>query len=163
VPVTIFEFDDLRLDCSRFELWRAGRSLKLERKPMELLILLATREGDLVTRAEIAEHLWGSEVFVDTEHGINTAIRKIRQTLRDDPDQPRFVQTVMGKGYRFIGPISEAQLPPPAPYPEPAASGAIDLATTIPTPQSSTTETGAPWHRPRLRSWLLIGASAGVV
>ena len=75
---------------------------------MELLILLATREGELVTRAEIAERLWGNEVFVDTEHGINTAIRKIRQTLRDDPEQPRFVQTVTGRGYRFIGPISEA-------------------------------------------------------
>jgi TolB-like protein/DNA-binding winged helix-turn-helix (wHTH) protein len=163
VPVTIFEFGDLRLDCSRFELWRAGRSLKLERKPMELLILLATREGDLVTRAEIAERLWGSEVFVDTEHGINTAVRKVRQALRDDPDQPRFVQTVMGRGYRFIGPISEAQLPPPAIQPEPAAPGASDVATAIPTPQSSTSETGAPTHRPRLRSGLLIGASAVAV
>jgi TolB-like protein/DNA-binding winged helix-turn-helix (wHTH) protein len=163
VPVTIFEFGDLRLDCSRFELWRAGRSLKLERKPMELLILLATREGDLVTRAEIAERLWGSEVFVDTEHGINTAIRKVRQALRDDPNQPRFVQTVMGKGYRFIGPISEAHPPPSALPPEPAAPGAVDVATTIPTPQSSTSETGASWHRPRLRSWLLIGASAVVL
>jgi TolB-like protein/DNA-binding winged helix-turn-helix (wHTH) protein len=163
VPVTIFEFGDLRLDCSRFELWRAGRSLKLERKPMELLILLATREGDLVTRAEIAEHLWGSEVFVDTEHGINTAIRKIRQALRDDPDQPRFVQTVMGKGYRFIGPISEVRLPPPILAPEPAAPGARDVATTIPAPQSSTSETGAPSRRPRLPSWLLIGASVIVL
>ena len=163
MPVTIFEFGDLRLDCSRFELWRAGRSLKLERKPMELLILLATREGDLVTRAEIAERLWGSEVFVDTEHGINTAIRKIRQTLRDDPDQPRFVQTVMGKGYRFIGSISKAQLPPPVLHPEPAAPGAIDVAATVPTPQSSISETGVPSHRPRLRPWLLIGASALVL
>ena len=163
MPVTIFEFGDLRLDCSRFELWRAGRSLKLERKPMELLILLATREGDLVTRAEIAEHLWGSEVFVDTEHGINTAIRKIRQALRDDPDQPRFVQTVMGKGYRFIGPISEVRLPPPFLDPEPAAPGARDVATTIPAPQSSTSEAGAPSRRPRLPSWLLIGASVIVL
>jgi TolB-like protein/DNA-binding winged helix-turn-helix (wHTH) protein len=163
VPVTIFEFGEFSLDCDRFELCRAGRSLKLERKPMELLILLATREGDLVTRAEIAERLWGNEVFVDTEHGINTAIRKIRQTLRDDPDQPRFVQTVMGKGYRFIGPISEVQPPLPAIQPESAAPGAIDVATTIPTPQSSISETGVPSHRPRLRSWLLIGASAVAV
>jgi len=163
VPVMIFEFGDLRLDCSRFELWRAGRTLKLERKPMELLILLATREGDLVTRAEIAEHLWGSEVFVDTEHGINTAIRKIRQTLRDDPEQPRFVQTVMGKGYRFIGPISEVHLPSRALPPEPEAPGAIDVTATIPTPQSFISQTGAPPRRSRLRSWLLIGASAVVL
>ena len=82
---------------------------------MELLILLATREGELVTRAEIAERLWGNEVFVDTEHGINTAIRKVRQALRDDPEQPRFVQTVMGRGYRFIGPVTEV---PPSPSEE---------------------------------------------
>jgi TolB-like protein/DNA-binding winged helix-turn-helix (wHTH) protein len=130
---------------------------------MELLILLAMSEGNLVTRAEIIERLWGSEVFVDTEHGINTAIRKIRQTLRDDPEQPRFVQTVMGKGYRFIGPISEAHLPPPVLHPEPASFVAIDVATAIATPQSSASETAAPSHRPRLRSWLPIGASALVV
>jgi TolB-like protein/DNA-binding winged helix-turn-helix (wHTH) protein len=163
VPVTIFQFGDFRLDWTRFELLRDGRAIKLEGKPMELLILLATRKGDLVTRTEIIERLWGSEVFVDTEHGINTAIRKIRQVLRDDPEQPRFVQTVMGRGYRFIGPISEAHLPPSALQPEPAAPGAIDVATTITTPQSSVSETGTPSHRPRLRSWLLIGASAVVV
>jgi DNA-binding winged helix-turn-helix (wHTH) protein len=100
---TVFEFGDFKLDCSRFELYRSGRSLKLERKPMELLILLAERNGDLVTRSEIAERLWEREIFVDTEHGINTAIRKIRQVLRDDPEQPRFLVTVTGKGYRFIG------------------------------------------------------------
>jgi TolB-like protein/DNA-binding winged helix-turn-helix (wHTH) protein len=163
VPVTIFEFGEFSLDCDRFELRRAGRTVKLERKPMELLILLAVSEGNLVTRAEIIERLWGSEVFVDTEHGINTAIRKVRQTLRDDPDQPRFVQTVMGKGYRFIGPISEAHPPPSLLHPEPAASVAIDVATAIPTPQSSASETAAPSHRPRLRSWLPIGASAVVL
>ncbi len=163
MPVTIFEFGDFRLDCTRFELLRDGRTIKLERKPMELLILLATREGDLVTRAEIAERLWGSEVFVDTEHGINTAIRKIRQTLRDDPEQPRFVQTVTGRGYRFIGPISEANLPPPALPLEPAALGASGVATTFSTPRSSASETGAPSRLPRLPSWLLIGASAVVV
>jgi DNA-binding winged helix-turn-helix (wHTH) protein len=60
---------------------------------MELLILLASREGQLVTRSEIADRLWASEVFVDTEHGINTAIRKLRYLLRDDPDNPQFIQT----------------------------------------------------------------------
>jgi len=102
VVATVFEFGDFKLDCDRFELYRSGRSVKLERKPMELLILLATSNGHLVTRTEIAECLWAKEVFVDTEHGINTAIRKIRQVLRDDPEQPRFVQTVPGKGYRFV-------------------------------------------------------------
>jgi TolB-like protein/DNA-binding winged helix-turn-helix (wHTH) protein len=102
VVATVFEFGDFKLDCDRFELYRCGCTVKLERKPMELLILLASRNGRLVTRTEIAERLWTREVFVDTEHGINTAIRKIRTVLRDDRDQPRFLLTVTGKGYRFI-------------------------------------------------------------
>ncbi|MGC2213127.1 MAG: winged helix-turn-helix domain-containing protein [Silvibacterium sp.] len=105
----VFQFGEYKLDRDRFELCRAGRALKLEKMPMELLILLASRKGDLVTRDEIAERLWGGEVYVDTEHGINTAIRKIRYILRDDSDQPRFVQTVMGKGYRFVGAIEEVR------------------------------------------------------
>jgi TolB-like protein/DNA-binding winged helix-turn-helix (wHTH) protein len=105
----VFQFGDYKLDCGRFELYRAGRSVKLERKPMELLVLLAARNGHLVSRAEIAEHLWDKEVFVDTEHGINTAIRKIREVLNDDPAQSRFVQTVTGKGYRFAAPIVEVR------------------------------------------------------
>ena len=106
MAVAVYEFGDFRLDCGRFELLRNGRALRLERKPMELLILLITSDGQLVTRTEIAGRLWSSEVFVDTEHGINTAIRKIRQVLGDDPENPRFVQTVTGKGYRFSAPVS---------------------------------------------------------
>ena len=109
VAATVFEFDDFKLDCDRFELYRAGRAVKLERKPMELLVLLATRNGNLVTRAEIAERLWGRDVFVDTEHGINTAVRKIREVLNDDPVQSRFVQTVTGKGYRFAAAVVEVR------------------------------------------------------
>jgi eukaryotic-like serine/threonine-protein kinase len=115
VAIGIFEFGDFKLDRNCFELSRAGRNLKLERKPMELLILLASRNGQLVTRAEIGQHLWGTEVFVDTEHGINTAIRKVRQALGDDSENPRFVQTVTGKGYRFSAPISlHEETPEPA-------------------------------------------------
>lgn len=102
----VYEFRGFRLDCGRFELQRNGQPVRVERKPLELLILLASREGQLVTRPEIAERLWSSEVFVDTEHGINTAIRKLRYLLRDDPDNPHFIQTVTGMGYRFIAPVS---------------------------------------------------------
>jgi DNA-binding winged helix-turn-helix (wHTH) protein/Tol biopolymer transport system component len=106
VAVAVYQFGDFRLDCGRFELLRNGRALQLERKPMELLILLIESGGQLVTRTEIAGRLWSSEVFVDTEHGINTAVRKVRQVLGDDPESPRFVQTVTGKGYRFSAPVS---------------------------------------------------------
>ena len=83
--------------------------LKLEKVPMELLILLAEREGQLVTREEIVQRLWGSDVFVDTRQGINTAVRKIRQALSDDPDNPRILQTVFGKGYRLLGEVTRAE------------------------------------------------------
>ena len=101
-----YNFGDFELDTARFELRRDGRPLKLERIPTELLILLVERDGQVVNRQEIVERLWSKDVFVDTEHGINTAIRKIRTALREDIERPRFIQTVSGKGYRFVAEIS---------------------------------------------------------
>jgi DNA-binding winged helix-turn-helix (wHTH) protein/Tol biopolymer transport system component len=86
-------------------LLRRGRPLRVEPKPLELLILLVSCKGDLVTRREIVEKLWERDVFVDTDHGINTAIRKLRYLLRDDPESSQFIQTVTGMGYRFIAPV----------------------------------------------------------
>jgi len=103
LPLSSYQFGDFELDVPRYELRRNGRVQKLERIPMELLIFLLEKQGSVASRQEIADRLWGKEVFVDTENGINTAIRKIRQILRDDPDKPRFVLTVTGKGYRFVG------------------------------------------------------------
>jgi TolB-like protein/DNA-binding winged helix-turn-helix (wHTH) protein len=113
LPLTSYQFGDFELDCARYELRRNGHALKLEHIPMELLILLIEKEGAVVNRQEIVERLWGKDVFVDTEHGINTAIRKIRATLRDDAEKPRFVQTVLGKGYRFIGEPAPVQVAQP--------------------------------------------------
>jgi TolB-like protein/DNA-binding winged helix-turn-helix (wHTH) protein len=114
-----YHFGDFDLDRERFELRRNGHALKLERIPLELLLLLAERQGAVVSRQEIIDRLWGKDVFVDTEHGINTAIRKIRQTLKDDPEQPRFVQTVTGKGYRFVAEINGAKPEPSQPSSQP--------------------------------------------
>ncbi|HUM06342.1 MAG TPA: winged helix-turn-helix domain-containing protein [Terriglobales bacterium] len=104
----VIKFADFELDRGRYELRRGDRVLKLEKIPMELLVLLAESNGRLVTRDEIVGKIWGKDVFLDTEHGINTAIRKIRQALGDDPENPRFVQTVTGKGYRFVAATSFA-------------------------------------------------------
>ncbi len=106
LPPGLIKFEQFELDCSRYELRHRGHAQKLEKIPMELLLLLVTADGRLVSREEIEERLWGKGVFVDTEHGINTAIRKIRQVLRDDPEHPRFVQTVQRKGYRFIADVT---------------------------------------------------------
>ncbi len=109
MPFAVHRFGEFSLHCGKFELSRNGRRLKLERKPLELLILLVTRHGQVVTREEIAQRLWDREVFVDIEHGINTAIRKIRQTLGDSADLPQFVLTVSGSGYRFIATVTDVE------------------------------------------------------
>ena len=111
--------DDFELDLRAYELRRGGRALKLERIPMDLLVFLIEQRGELVTRDQIIEKIWGKDVFLDTDGSINSAIRKIRQVLKDDPDQPRFVQTVSGKGYRFIAPIEEVGVPAPLTAPQP--------------------------------------------
>ena len=115
-------FRDYELDPDGFELCRAGHRLRLERKPMDLLILLAGKQGQLVKREEIIERIWGKDFFFDAENGINNAIRKIRSALNDDPEQPRFVETSVGKGYRFIAPVERVLEPAGSPA---AESGAI--------------------------------------
>ena len=107
----LVRFEDFELDLRSYQVRRSGRTLRLERIPMEVLFLLVQRPGQLVTREEIIEKLWGKNVFLDTDNAINTAIRKTRQVLKDDPEQPRFIQTVTGRGYRFIGQISEVVVP----------------------------------------------------
>jgi TolB-like protein/DNA-binding winged helix-turn-helix (wHTH) protein len=130
-----YRFAEFQLDCAIFELRHQGHAQKserisLERIPMELLILLLERQGSVVTRQEIVDRLWGKDVFVDTEHGINTAIRKIRQALKDNPEQPRFILTVTGKGYRFVAgengnqwSAAPSETPTVIPEREPRSSG----------------------------------------
>ena len=96
---------EIELDLGRYELRRQGRRIKLEKKPMELLIFLVSRREQLVSRDEIVGKLWGSNLFIDTEPNINNIVRKIRTALGDDSAKPRFLETVVGKGYRFVGPV----------------------------------------------------------
>jgi TolB-like protein/Tfp pilus assembly protein PilF len=110
----LVKFGEFELDTGAYELRLAGRSLKLERIPMELLRLLVENRGALVTRQTIIERLWGKDVFLDTDNGINIAVRKVRQALEQDPQNPQLVQTVPGKGYRFAADIT----PPPSLAPD---------------------------------------------
>jgi DNA-binding winged helix-turn-helix (wHTH) protein/tetratricopeptide (TPR) repeat protein len=96
---------EIELDLGRYELRRQGRRVKLEKKPMELLIFLVRRREQLVSREEIVAKLWRSDLFVDIETSINNIVRKIRTALGDDAAKPRFLETVVGKGYRFVGPV----------------------------------------------------------
>src|SRR5579863_9904631 len=112
-----FELDlrPRRLRCRR-------RVLKLERIPLEILVLLIERPGQIVTREEIVARVWGNDVFLDTDNSIRGAIRKVRQALKDDPETPRFIQTVTGRGYRFIAPIISPQEEQTTDPPRPEAS-----------------------------------------
>jgi len=99
-------FADFEVDFGRFQLSRGGRPVRLEGLPLQLLMFLIDHHRKLVTREQIAENLWGQDVFVDVEQGINTAIRKIRMALDDDSAQPQYLQTVVGRGYRFVADIT---------------------------------------------------------
>ena len=107
MPATVHRFADFELDRSAYQLRRKGRPVQLERIPLELLFMLTEKPGQLVTREEILERIWGKQVFIETDHSINTAVRKIRQVLHDDADTPRFVVTIPSKGYRFVAPLRE--------------------------------------------------------
>src|SRR3954469_14021981 len=105
-----FQFGEFELNASAYELRRGGQPVHLERQPMDLLILLVERHRQLVWRADIAKHLWDPGVFVDVEMGVNTAVRKVRQALQDSQGSPAFIETISGKGYRFIAPVDTAPL-----------------------------------------------------
>jgi TolB-like protein/DNA-binding winged helix-turn-helix (wHTH) protein/Tfp pilus assembly protein PilF len=100
-----YRFGAFHLDPRAYQLLLQGRPVRLERRPMDLLILLVERRGELVTRRDIAARLWDHDVFVEIETGVNTVIWKLRAALRDPAESPRFIETVPGKGYRFIAPV----------------------------------------------------------
>ena len=97
------QFGQFVLDMGRYELTCAGKPVHIERIPMDLLILLIRENGRLIGREEMIEKLWGKELHFDTDNSINTAIRKIRHALGDDSGNPQYVETVLGRGYRFKG------------------------------------------------------------
>jgi len=108
VPDKKVRFDDFQLDYGRFQLYHCDIPVRLEGLPLQLLMFLVEKRGQLVTREQISSELWSSkDVFVDVEQGINTAIRKIRRALADDADEPQYLQTVVGRGYRFVAPTAE--------------------------------------------------------
>jgi DNA-binding winged helix-turn-helix (wHTH) protein len=97
-----YRFGSFELDLRSGELTKNGRRVRLQEKPRSLLIALAERPGKLVTRADLRERLWPGDTFVAFEDGLNTAMRKLREALDDDPQSPRYIETFRGRGYRFL-------------------------------------------------------------
>jgi DNA-binding winged helix-turn-helix (wHTH) protein len=98
-------FGDFEVDSAAYEVRRGGHRVPLARQPMDLLLLLLEHRQSLVSREDIAKRLWDPGVFTDLDAGIRTAILRIRQVLSDSPESPRCVETVTGKGYRFVAPV----------------------------------------------------------
>ena len=103
----VFRFTNFEADRERYQLRSGSRTIKLERIPLELLFLLLEHKGKLVNREQIVARLWSDHSFLDTERSINTAVRKVRRALGDDPRHPRFIETVVGKGYRFFAALEQ--------------------------------------------------------
>ncbi|HWC18364.1 MAG TPA: winged helix-turn-helix domain-containing protein, partial [Terriglobales bacterium] len=93
-----YTFGPFEVDLRKCELRKFGIRLHLERKPWQLLLVLLERPGELITRAELERRLWGEGVFVDFEHGVNVAVKKVRVALGDSADAPSYIETVAGEG-----------------------------------------------------------------
>ncbi len=101
-----FRFSAYDLDSATGELHKSGVRIKLGGQPIDVLTLLVQRQGALVTRAELKELLWTQELFTDFDHGVNTAIQRIRRALGDSAQSPHFIETIPRKGYRFCAPVT---------------------------------------------------------
>ncbi|HXN21424.1 MAG TPA: winged helix-turn-helix domain-containing protein [Candidatus Dormibacteraeota bacterium] len=103
----VVRFDVYEADLRAGELYKAGRKIKLQIQPFHVLALLLEHPGQVVTREDLQKKLWPSDTFVDFDHSLNTAIKKLRQALNDDKHKPRFVETLPKRGYRFIGKMEQ--------------------------------------------------------
>jgi Tol biopolymer transport system component/DNA-binding winged helix-turn-helix (wHTH) protein len=109
----IIRFGNFEVDPSSGEIRRGGLRIKLGGQPFDVLVTLLQKPGQVVTREELHDKLWAQDTFVDFEHGLNKAINKVREALGDDADNPRFVETIPRRGYRFLVPLSQPALEPP--------------------------------------------------
>lgn len=154
IPERPIRLGDCELNAAAFEVRRGRRTIKLERIPLQVLLILIEERGTLVTRETIAERVWGKDVFVDVDNGINTAIRKIRQVLNDDPQQPRFIETISGMGYRFIGPAE------PVVENLPGQEGAKG---TEPSPMAQPLQGTVSQGRAHRSGWIAVAAGTAVL
>ncbi len=107
-PVSTVVFGPFEYDELSGKLTKYGTRLRFQGKPLQVLSLLLNRSGEIITRGELQHHLWQGTTFVDFEQGLNSAVNKVRQILGDSADQPRYVETLPGRGYRFIAPVQRA-------------------------------------------------------
>ena len=103
----VIRFGPFEADLNTRELRKHGLRLKLQEQPFQVLAMLLARPGELVTRDEIRSALWPQDTFIDFDHGLNAAVRRLRDALNDKAETPRFVETLPRRGYRFIGSVEK--------------------------------------------------------
>src|SRR4029453_5131076 len=111
----LMRFGSFELDLQSRELRNGSTTVRLQEQPFEILRLMLERAGDVLPRGEPRQPLWANGTFVDFEHSLNAAIKRLRAALGDDADQPRFVETVPRRGYRFVAKAVEAEARPQSP------------------------------------------------
>src|SRR6184192_4228877 len=103
-------FGEFELDAAAGQLYRKGAKLRLQEQPSQILQILLQRPGEVVTREELQQKIWPSDTFVDFDHGINNAIKRLREALGDTAETPQYIETLPRRGYRFVGTIQTAQV-----------------------------------------------------
>jgi len=103
------KFGAFVVDVRAAELYRRGKKVKVQHQPMQVLLALLERAGDVVTRDELRERIWSADTFVDFEHSLNTAIKKLRQALGDQATKSKYVETLPRRGYRFLAEVETSE------------------------------------------------------
>src|SRR5712672_3304733 len=106
---TRYKFDEFEADLRAAELRKGGVRLKLQLQPFQVLVALLERPKEVVTREELRQRLWPQDTFVDFDHGLNTAMVKLRDVLGDSASKPRYIETIAKRGYRFLGEVQAVQ------------------------------------------------------
>jgi len=119
----LLRFGVFELNLDLEEIRKNGSLLRLPPQPFKLLAMLASRSGQVVTRDEIQQQLWGSDTFIDFEQGVNKCIKQIRTVLGDNPENPLYIETLPRRGYRFLAPVRTKMVPAPPPQVKEASSG----------------------------------------
>jgi TolB-like protein/DNA-binding winged helix-turn-helix (wHTH) protein len=149
-PPRIIRFATFAVDLQTRELRKSGLKIKLHGQPFEVLAMLLEKPGEVVGREQLRERLWPTDTFVDFDHGVNTAINRLREALGDSADNPRFIETLPRRGYRFIAPVESSA--PPAQAAPPVSS---TVPETLPVPAAEAVKPSGKWKK---FAWILAAA-----
>jgi Tol biopolymer transport system component/DNA-binding winged helix-turn-helix (wHTH) protein len=155
---SVLRFGVFEVDLQEGELRKGGVRIKLQEQPFQILVILLERRGELVTREDLQRKLWPADTFVDFDHSLNSAIKKLREAIGDQAENPRFIETLHRRGYRFVAPVSGQQSPGQANAANIGASSQLGAKSDKAALRAGEESAGSAFPR-----WLKIVAVVGVV